>query len=880
MFHSIRNDQTANCLPSTLSSWRHDRNAVLLMASGVACLLYLSRVALGWDHDAANDLLPTLAIIPVELLPVVLAGYAASAFPRTTPGRRAWFAIALAEASVVLGDVVRAYDLAIRHAASFPSLADAGDLLVYPLFLVGLLQFSRSFHRPGDRLKLWLDVGTVLVGASTIIWYLMIGPLIASSPSPGLATAVALAYPVGDLAILLGITWVSVSKADPHENCALPPLVLGLLLYVAGDLLYATQSLQSAYHVGQWSDLPRVLAAFLLAASAYSQSRTPTAVRTRDAELTPATRPLVNPLPYLALAIGFALTLLAVVDDWTTPERVIYVGGLVLTGLVIARLVVVLRDNGDLYYRLEKAYRDVVDGHLALRASEERYRRIVETAQEGIWVIDPDNRTTFANQKMAEMLGYTVNEMLGRCVFDFIDPEMRAAAIAQLEQRRSGIAAAHEFKYRRADGTALWAKLATNPIFDGDRYIGGLALVTDVTEQRLADEQLRETNRQLEAALRELRQSQRQVIQQERLRALGQMASGIAHDFNNALAPIVGYAELLLESPTALADTAKTRTYLEYMATAAADAAAVVRRLREFYRARDESDVLEPVDLNGLIAQAVALTQPRWKDEAQALGASIRVETDLADTAMVLGQEPELRELLTNLIFNAVDAMPSGGTLTLRTRVEAEAVRLDLQDTGVGMTEEVRRRCFEPLFTSKGTRGTGLGLAVVQGIVRRHSGTIDVESTPGRGTTFSVRLPVGNRCRLATRLPTPPAIGPLAILYVDDEVHVRHVVAAQLAADGHQVTTAADGREGLRHFVGGHFDLVITDRAMPEMNGDQVAEAIKQQAPNTPIILLTGFGDILQATGTCPKGVDLVISKPAQLPQLRAAIARVLGGDL
>jgi signal transduction histidine kinase len=244
----------------------------------------------------------------------------------------------------------------------------------------------------------------------------------------------------------------------------------------------------------------------------------------------------------------------------------------------------------------------------------------------------------------------------------------------------------------------------------------------------------------LRAAHRDLQAAQAQAIERERLRALGEMASGIAHDFNNTLALIVGVGELLA-LPGGLDDPAAVREHLALVRTAAKDAAGTVSRLREVFRARDPGEPAAPVDLNAVAALAVALTQFKWKDQAQTRGAAVRVATDLRAVPAVAGDEAALREALTNLILNAVDALPAGGTVTLRTRTEGAHAVLEVADSGTGMTAEVRRRCLEPFFTTKGERGTGLGLGMVHGTVRRHEGTLEIDSAPGAGTTVRLRLP-------------------------------------------------------------------------------------------------------------------------------------------
>ena len=394
--------------------------------------------------------------------------------------------------------------------------------------------------------------------------------------------------------------------------------------------------------------------------------------------------------------------------------------------------------------------------------------------------------------------------------------------------------------------------------------------------RKLAEEALEDTNSRLTEALVELKENHRETVQKERLLALGQLASGIAHDFNNSLMPILGFSELLLARPESLNDKEKTVEKLRMINAAAKDAGETIGRLREFYRLRKVEESYAPVSINDLVARSISLTQTKWKVEAEAGGIVINLETDLQEVPPIMGSESELRDMLTNLIFNAVDAMPNGGTLTIRTRADEEHVVLEVSDTGTGMTEEVRQRCLDPFFTTKGDRGTGMGLAVVAGTIKRHDGTMQIKSEPDKGATLIIRLPatqqqIGQEDEEVVATPTRQ----LHILVVDDEPAIRKVVAEYLTVDGHTVETACDGREALDKFTSGKFDLVVTDRAMPKVSGDQLATAIKTIAPR-PVILLTGFGDIMKSRGEKPAGVNMILRKPVTLLQLRDAVAKVM----
>ncbi len=404
-------------------------------------------------------------------------------------------------------------------------------------------------------------------------------------------------------------------------------------------------------------------------------------------------------------------------------------------------------------------------------------------------------------------------------------------------------------------------------------------LQEQVTERRKAEEAVIESNNQLAAALARLKTTQDEIIQRERMHALGRMANGIAHDFNNALAPILGFSELLLMKPETLQDTMRARGYLEMIYNAAKESAVIVSRLREFYRYRDEGEVFMPVVINDLILQVISFTQPRWKDQALAAGVTIDVRTEMSNVPTVPGNEGELREALANLVFNAIDAIPKRGTIILRTEVQGRWLVITVSDDGLGMSEDVRVRCLEPFFSTKQNEGSGLGLGSVYGIVRRHEGEIDIQSELGRGTSVSISLPLERKGK-APEAPKPPrpVRASLRILVVEDEPLVREVLGVYLQEDQHHVVVAVNGRDGLDKFkTEGPFDLVMTDRAMPEMNGDQLAAEIKRLNPKQPIVLLTGFGDLMTGAGEQPPGVDLVVSKPFTLATLRSAMSKATG---
>ncbi len=388
----------------------------------------------------------------------------------------------------------------------------------------------------------------------------------------------------------------------------------------------------------------------------------------------------------------------------------------------------------------------------------------------------------------------------------------------------------------------------------------------------------------LMTAFKQMVASLRETLRQERLLALGQMSSGIAHDINNAMSPLALYTASLLETERALSD--RVRNYLEMVQRVVADVTITVGRMRDFSRKREPGMVLNPIDLNKLARQVIDFTRVRWKDMLEQSGHVIVMEAELAeDLPQIMGIEGEIREALTNLVFNAVDAMSEGGTLAIRTRVSAKRaghVEIEVADSGCGMDEETRRRCLEPFFTTKGERGTGLGMAMVYGIVQRLSGQLEIDSAPGLGTT--IRLTFLARSNPAALTPTQPktATGPraLRLLVIDDDPAILDSMVTVLELDGHTIVPANGGQQGIDLFREAKerhqsFSAVITDLGMPHVDGNQVAAAIKALSPKTPIILLTGWGHNMSVEGKAPLGVDFILSKPPDLDELRQVFESV-----
>lgn len=388
---------------------------------------------------------------------------------------------------------------------------------------------------------------------------------------------------------------------------------------------------------------------------------------------------------------------------------------------------------------------------------------------------------------------------------------------------------------------------------------------------------------QLKQTLKELKQAQDQVIQAEKLRAMGEMASGVAHDFNNLLAVILGNIQLLLHQFDRLSPD-EIRERLKIIEQSSKDGAETVRRIQEFSGMRRDKE-FTPLSLNELITDLVNVTQPRWKEQTQKKGIQIELTKKLGKIPKILGNPSELREVTTNIVFNAVDAMPNGGEIAITTSVQAEDwVEMRIADTGIGMSEEVRKRVFDPFFTTKGVTNTGLGMSVSYGIIKRHGGEILIESEPGKGTTFIIHLPTGymneipDEKMVRTVPVTPLALegGGARILVIDDEDSIRKILYQMLKAKGYQVVVASNGEEGIERFKEEPFDLVFTDLGMPKMSGWEVGRALKGINPKVPIALITGWGVELNKDKMKESGIDLVVSKPFNFDQVVRLVSEAM----
>jgi PAS domain S-box-containing protein len=475
--------------------------------------------------------------------------------------------------------------------------------------------------------------------------------------------------------------------------------------------------------------------------------------------------------------------------------------------------------------------------------------QLISSAGDAIVPVDGDGNVRGWNPAAERIFGQAAEQVVGQPFANLVPAEPYRIARAALSGENP--VRVFDGATKRTDGRPLnlAVTLSYLPGRDGGPA-GMLAIVRDMTTQR-----------EIEA----------QMHQSERLTALGQMAGGIAHDFNNLLQAILGYAQLMARSP---GNADVVRRGLDVIEKAANGGAETVRRIQKFARLRPDEPFVT-MDLNQVVRDSLAITRPRWEEKKVKGGVPLQLELELGPVPVVMGRPAELNEVITNLVLNAIDAMPKGGTLRIRTRLgDHRHALITVADTGMGMSDDVRKKVFDPFFTTKGEEGTGLGLSVSHSIVERHGGDLKVDSRPGEGTTFTITLPIGmNPSGEATQGGEPGTERKGRILLVDNDPQVLSILGEMLKDAGHHVLPVPSGPEALRVFVPTGFDLVITNVGMPEMSGWDVAEALRARDPNVPVIFITGWGLQEEDQARCRRlGITALLFKPVPPPELHRKV--------
>jgi PAS domain S-box-containing protein len=471
------------------------------------------------------------------------------------------------------------------------------------------------------------------------------------------------------------------------------------------------------------------------------------------------------------------------------------------------------------------------------------------------------------NESMEQILSLSKEELIGKHSSELIidDKSEREKVLEKMGELFEKGFVSYETRFKRKDGHHVDIECYTSIIKDDKgNTIAGVSIERDITEKKKMEQQL---------------------LQSEKLKSLGELSGGVAHDFNNVLAAILGRVQLLkiqFKPPSGKQEKRKSMLdlmkSLEIIERASLDGAETVRRIQEFSRKRTDDKNFTQSDINQLLDNALEFTSVRWKNEAESKGIKINIQKEYSSLPSTLGSAAELREVFTNLINNALDAMPQGGSIKIKTYKENSHIFVKIEDTGAGIPEDIRNRIFDPFFTTKGVQSTGLGMSISYGIIHRHKGTIVVNSCEGKGTTFTIKLPILEKLleKKGTVVTIPRRQRKARILVLDDEEDVGQLLSDILASEGHEVEVASNGSQGIEMFKKKSFDMVFTDLGMPSMSGWEVAEKIKTINRKVPVALVTGWNIELKDQEMRDKNIDLVIHKPFEVEQVLRSVHEVM----
>ena len=506
--------------------------------------------------------------------------------------------------------------------------------------------------------------------------------------------------------------------------------------------------------------------------------------------------------------------------------------------------------------------RDITERKMAegeIKEARDFLENIFKTSADGIVITDAEGNITMLNNTVEKMLGYSTGELTGKHLMELspVSEHYKEESNEFIKKLfEEGVVTGFERTWVKKDGSLVDIEISAALLKDSEgNRTGSVASIRDISERKEIEHKL---------------------LQSEKLKSLGELAGGVAHDFNNVLAAILGRAQLLkmiVETPPEKEERRKSvielKEGLEIIEKASRDGAETVRRIQEFARRRDDDKYFTSVDINEIVDNALEFTRMKWKDNAESQGIKINIKKELSTLPITSGSAAELREVLTNLINNAVDAMPQGGEIKIKTYQEDTHITIKVEDTGVGIPRALRDRIFDPFFTTKGVKSTGLGMSVSYGIINRHHGTISVDSTEGEETTFTIKLPISEKVIEEEKVRHFEDEAKKArILVIEDEEPVRNLLSDILKKGGHKVEVVSDGNQGIEVFKEKAFDLVFTDLGIPGMSGWQVAEKVKSINGRVPVILITGWNVELRESENKGKWVDLIIHKPFELDRV------------
>jgi PAS domain S-box-containing protein len=812
-----------------------------------AVLMTLVAAFIGWrlvgGADEAQVTLVTDLTFPVAAgLAILLAFGASRATGTDGRDRRAWRLLGLALVCYGLGDVMwAALEIGTGEGPDV-SIADAFYLLYYPTALAGLASLPGAARTRAEQAQLAIDALSLVIVGTTIEWILVISPQVGDLAISPAATIVALAYPIGDVVLLLGLGMVVLRRRVSRHDLPLVLMVGAVVANLAGDLVSGSAWLDETYVTGGLPDMAFMLFWMLIGLAAYAQGRPEAALRQ------PVDRPpsSVFWLPYAAIGVGFALPIASELGGWEAARGSAIAGAISLSVLVATRQLLGARE----------AARHA--GERARAATESRFNMLVQQASDIIMVIARDGTVRFASPSTRRIAGMDPGDVVGRNLIELVGADDRQAMQAYLGDAGAGSGPATTIEWQLDAGEAgpkRVESIAANLLDDPD--VQGLVLTTrDITDRTRLEHELSEARR---------------------LESIGRLAGGVAHDFNNLLTGIGGFAELVIEDMPAGDPRREDVLQIKH----AADQAT---RLTAQLLAVGRRQVIHPVPVD--LAEVVRGSVPLIR---QVTGESVRVVTHLAaDGATVLADRNQIGQVLLNLAANARDAMPGGGVLTItvdRARFapaggpqagsdDGPAVMLAVADTGTGMDPETLAQVFEPFFTTKEQgKGTGLGLASVYGIVQMANGRVEVESELGRGSVFRVYLrETSAEGDVEAASAAAAGLGQRGrrILLVEDEGGVRSFAERALQRAGHRVIAFAHPSEALAHVLAASppLDALVTDVVMPGMSGPDLAARVLAIRPGLPVLYTSGNVQ-LDLPGPC-------LAKPFTASGLAAAVNDVL----
>ncbi|MGR3311225.1 MAG: hybrid sensor histidine kinase/response regulator [Candidatus Brocadiales bacterium] len=484
--------------------------------------------------------------------------------------------------------------------------------------------------------------------------------------------------------------------------------------------------------------------------------------------------------------------------------------------------------------------------------AEKKYQTLFDSAPDLMLMINKSGKILVVNKQVEKTIGYPAKDLLKKHMSLIIKEAYLAVFDALLKKCFKGTAPTTEIEILNKQGKPIWMDLDIAPIKDHGRDARVLVHLRDATEK--------------EALLQ-------QLIQSERLKALGKMTSGVAHNINNLLTIVLGHIRLLQSRPK---DKQVLQDAINIISKCAWDGAQLINKLQTFSsKNKCHREKFIPVDINYIIRESIEFVKPRWKHEAQFHDIRYDIKyNNLTDVVLVSGNPGEFREVFVNIINNALDAMPEGGKLSFSTKTNGSKAIISVADSGIGIPEELCEEVFNPFFTTKYGKGIGLGLSTAYAIIARHRGSISVKSILGKGSVFTIKLPIVTAAGREEKFDTAPgdAIRAATVLIIDDEEEICRIVAKILTGAGHRVFTALNGKDGIEIFKNNRIDLFFVDLTMPDMSGWEVARTINnlesKKKHKTPMVIFTGWGDTLEPSKLAKTGVSMVVSKPLDNNQL------------